>query len=520
MRILLIEPRSSTNFVSYSEATDIIMRPGYMPNLALPTLAALAPTDVEVTIVDELLEPIDPYLDQSWNFVGITGYYTHQERMFQIAAEFRNRGQLVGIGGAYASLSSERVRPHADVLFIGEAEQTWPQFLTDLRKGTWQAEYRSTAIIDLTTSPVPDFSKVNNDAYLIGVVQTSRGCPFECEFCDVIVYLSRKQRYKSSEQVIQELEQLYQVGYRSIFLSDDNFTAYRKKARSLLQAIIPWTQRKEERVSFTTQLSIDIARDPALLDLCAEAGLNQALVGIETANLDALREIKKRQNVRTDLVADIRMLQQRGISVQAGLITGFDSDTLDSFRLQFEFMQKAGIPNVVVNILYAMDGTPLALRLAKENRLNAAPLKQAHFGTNIIPRQMSVAQLSQGTEWLLNKLYDPDNFLARVATLAQRLPPAPGMIGVNPKAAVIWQNMIRSYNDLGPEFRHIPRQAVKLFRGKDTNILGSILFAYKHMLRVFQQRGVWDPSLAQLDAPDFESAPHQGESYYSEAISG
>jgi radical SAM superfamily enzyme YgiQ (UPF0313 family) len=187
----------------------------------------------------------------------------------------------------------------------------------------------------------------------------------------VIVYLGRKQRHKSPSRVIDELEQLYAVGYRSIFLSDDNFTANRQRAADTMLAVREWNQAQPEPVALYTQLSIDVTRDRdlPLLDLCAEAGLKQAFVGIETPNADALREVKKRQNLRNDLIADVHRIQSRGIMVQAGMITGFDSDTLATFGHQFEFLQAAGIPMVLLAMLNALDGTPLQRRLAAEERL-------------------------------------------------------------------------------------------------------------------------------------------------------
>ena len=504
MKILLVEPRPTTSLFSFSEATDITMRPGYMPNLALPTLAALVPPQDEVTIVDESVEPLAPYLQHHWDIVGITGYFTHQRRMFEIAEECRRQGLLVAIGGPFASLSPSRVRPYADVLFIGEAESTWPRFLEDFHTNRWQSEYREDGVVELSTSPLPAMHHLKNDAYLVGMVQTSRGCPFECEFCDVIVYLSRKQRHKAPEQIITELEQLYRLGYRTIFLSDDNFTAYRKKAREITQAIVRWNRENAEPVRFNTQLSIDVVRDPELLDLCAQAGLKQAFVGIETSDPSALREVKKRQNVRPDLVADVHELHRRGIVVQAGMITGFDSDTIDAFRTQYEFLQAAGIPVVLVNMLQAIDGTPLQQRLAKEQRLSSTVVDQALFTTNIVPKQMTTAQLFSGTQWLINKLYDPDNFLARVARLAAAFPATRQQGTISPQFAHFWHNLLRSYGQLGPEFRDLPRRAVQLFRGKDTGPLGTALAFYKHAVRVLQKHSLWDPGLARRACPEDE----------------
>src|SRR4051794_2653967 len=214
--ILLVNPLPSLSLYSWPDVVDITGRPAYIMNIALPTLAALAPPEVEVTIVDEAVEAVD--FNAEWDLVGITGYLTQMRRMCEIADEFRRRGRLVAIGGPYASLSPHVVRPHADILFRGEAEQTWPEVLSDFLGGHWQAEDVSHDMIDLQTSPVPAIGVLRPGAYELGVVQTSRGCPFECEFCDVIVYLGRRQRHKTPGRVVEELEQLYASGYRSVFL--------------------------------------------------------------------------------------------------------------------------------------------------------------------------------------------------------------------------------------------------------------------------------------------------------------
>jgi radical SAM superfamily enzyme YgiQ (UPF0313 family) len=501
-RILLVNPLPSLSLYSWPAVADITGHPAYIMNIAPPTLAALTPPEVEVTIVDEAVEAVT--YDGDWDLVGVTGYLTQMRRMCEIADEFRRRGRLVAIGGPYASLSPHVVRPHADILFIGEAELTWPAFLDDFLGGRWREEYRSTELVDLRASPVPDIGRLRPGGYELGVVQTSRGCPFECEFCDVIVYLGRKQRHKTPARVVEELEQLYAHGYRSIFLSDDNFTANRQRAAETMLAVREWNQHQREPVGFYTQLSIDVTRDRdlPLLDLCAEAGLKQAFVGIETPNADALREVKKRQNLRSDLVADVHRIQRRGIMVQAGMITGFDSDTLETFAQQFEFLQEAGIPMVLLAMLNALDGTPLQRRLASENRLKPLLLADAALDTNVIPRQMTSQQLLKGTVWLLNRLYAPANFLERLAVFASQLPVQRQH---RPTDTAFWERVASSYAALGSDLSDLPLAAAKLFRGRDTYGLRTALVFYRSAVGVLRRWGVWDPRQAELSQPDFRA---------------
>jgi radical SAM superfamily enzyme YgiQ (UPF0313 family) len=506
MKVLLINPKQSISLLTFSEAKDITGCSGYMPNLALPTLAALAPEDIEILTCDENVSCI-PY-SGDWDLVGITGYITQRSRMFEIADEFRRRGRIVAIGGPYASLSPATVRPHADILFIGEAENTWPQFIADFRAGAWKQEYRAIEPVDIRMSPVPYIAGMSSDDYFMGVVQTSRGCPFECEFCDVIVYLGRKQRHKTPDRVVAELEQLYQNGYRRVFLSDDNFTANRRRAADIMSAVGEWNDTKSAPVSLVTQLSIDVARDQdaPLLDLCAAAGLKLAFIGIESPNPEALRDVRKHQNVRADLVSDIRKIQSRGIMVQAGMICGFDTDTTDSFRAQYDFIQETGVPMVALSLLSAPEGTPLEARLLKESRVTSEPLEDIYLHTNIVPKRMTAEELRCGTKWLLNKIYAPEAFLYRLERLADVLPEHHVRTGATREAAEVWQRITESFTRMGPEFASMPRQSIRWFRRKDIDGLAAALTFYKQVVSVLQRWQVWDEKLAQASAPDFSNA--------------
>lgn len=505
MRILLVDPAEQISVHTLSEVRDITGCSAYMPNLALPTLAALVPEDIEVVIVDESVQPV-PFAQQ-WDLVGITGYITDKQRMFEIADEFRRRGQLVAIGGPYASLSPETVRPHTDILFVGEAETTFPEFFADFCSGCWKKEYRAVDPVDINASPVPNIGLLQADAYHLGIVQTSRGCPFECEFCDVIVYLGRRQRYKTPARIVEELELWYLAGHRFIFLSDDNFTANRRNAREIMLALREWNSQKPEPVQFGTQLSIDVARDGdlPLLDLCAEAGLKIAFIGIETPNAEALREVKKRQNLLSgDLLGDVHRIQGRGILVEALMMTGFDADSTDTFRYQFEFLQFAGAPIVVLSMLNAPEGTPLEKRLRRENRLKPWAMEDSFLETNIIPAGMSNDQLRTGTIWLWNRLYQPRAFLERLTVLSQLLPKPSSPLLPTRRGMMLWRRIRSAYQKMGPEFQLIPQEAFELFREKDLSLLAPILTFYKHNVCVLQKWGVWDPALSRLDEPVFE----------------
>ncbi|TDV39496.1 uncharacterized protein DUF4070 [Paraburkholderia caballeronis] len=426
-RLYLINPRSVLPGYFGTEVFDAW---GFAPavgiaDLATATVAALAPDDWSVTICDEHLEPVDFECDT--DFVGITGKVTQAPRLIAIAAEFRRRGKTVIVGGPYASLAPQMLRDHADILVCGELEALAATLFADLESGTWQAEYHATKP-DLADSPQPRWDLYPNDRALIGCVQTSRGCPFECEFCDVIAYLGRHQRHKPIEHVLAELDALYALGYRSVFLADDNFTVYRRRARELLIALRDWNRRQARGpLVFGTQVSIDVARDPELVALCADAGIEWVFVGLETPNEASLKECHKAQNVGVDLLAQVDVLLAHGIAVSGGMIVGFDHDGPDIFARQYAFAMASPIPVFSLGALVAPIATGLHRRLRDAGRLIEGPaeIAGAPWDTNIVPMRMTRSELLDGLRLLCNGIYRPAEFGERVLTMIARLAPHP-----------------------------------------------------------------------------------------------
>jgi radical SAM superfamily enzyme YgiQ (UPF0313 family) len=423
--LYLISPR--TEFPGYFEG-NVLESFGYAgatitADLALPTVAAMAPPGFNVELLDENVAPID--WDTDAPLVGVTGKVSKWRRMRAIAEEFRRRGKTVLLGGPHVSLIPTVARRHCDILVLGEIEEIAPDLFADLAAGHWKDEYVG-GKPDLARCPVPAWSLYPNDRTLTASVQTSRGCPFECEFCDVIQYLGRKQRHKPPANVLTELDVVYRHGYRSVFLSDDNLTVYRARARELLAALRDWNLRQEQgAVRFQTQLSVDAAKDPEILELCAAAGLTDCFVGIETPNEESLRETKKRQNLHVDLVEQVQRFVDHGIMVMAGMIVGFDHDGPDIFQRQLDFAQSSPIPIFNLSTLVAADATPLRARMANEGRL----LEDTHDGTasslntNIVPRQMTREELERGVRWLLRELYRPAAFGERMVRFIERMGP-------------------------------------------------------------------------------------------------
>ena len=422
--LYLINPRSE--IPSYYGA-EVHEHWGFQPvfliaDLATVTVAAMAPDDWEITICEEHVEPVD--FDIEADFIGLTGKINQASRMVAIADEFRRRGKTVLIGGPYASLSPDSFRGRCDILIIGEMEGISEQFFADLESGSWKEEYVNEDKPDLTLSPLPRWDLYPNDRSLTGCVQTSRGCPFECEFCDVIQYLGRKQRHKSVEQILAELDQLYEIGYRMTFLADDNFTVYRRRAKEVLAALRDWNEAKgDDPMAFGTQVSIDAARDPEIVQLCAEAGMSFVFIGIETPNEESLKEAKKRQNVGIDLVGQIQVFLDHGIGVIGGMIVGFDHDDFNIFQMQYDFAMKTPIPFFSLGALVAPVSTPLHDRMRESGRLIEGLIDDAGppWDTNIIPARMSREQLMTGLKWLCNRLYTPEDFGQRVVQMIERM---------------------------------------------------------------------------------------------------
>jgi len=466
---------------------------------AMATVAALAPEDkFEFKLCEEFVEPVD--FDYPADFVGITGKYGQGGRMVEIARRFRSRGVPVIFGGPHASLAPEEVRDECDVLVKGELESIAEQFFNDLYSGRYQREYIGQRG-SIQTSPVPRWDLYPNQRVLCGTLQTSRGCPFECEFCDVIVYLGRKQSHKTVEQVLAELEVLHRVGYRRVMLADDNLTVYRARAKALLRALAEWNSRVKEPMSFITQLSIDISADEEMLDLLAQASVRSVFIGIESPNQEALKETKKRQNVGVDMVERTERFARRGILVGAGIIVGFDSDTPAIFEQVLEFAMRTPIPIFTVVPLYAAHGTPLRAKMAAAGRLYA-DIPTATMAMNIRPAQMSLEQLASGVHWLAHQLLNPEKFAQRVLRMIELFPVEKAAAPTAANRGVVAETVLACHRVLmgSPETALALRRILAALKEKPSarESALSATFAWAQRIHLMQQ---WDSKPQQLLAP-------------------
>lgn len=511
--IYLVNP--TADFPTYFGAEMVQgwgMRPATaFADLAIATVAAMVPDGFDVRLCDENVTPVD--FDADPDFVAITGKISQWGRMRQIAAEFRRRGRTVLIGGPFASLSPEVVAEQCDVLVRGEIEEIAPDLFSDLLGGCWKNDYEGTRPT-LDISPLPRWDLYPNERALLGTVQTSRGCPFECEFCDVIEYLGRNQRHKPIPNILAELDALYRLGYRSIFLADDNFTVVRRRAKELLVAIRHWNDAQEHgKVTFSTQLSIDAAKDDEMLRLCAEAGLILAFIGIETPNEESLKLSKKRQNMGVDLTSQIHKFYRYGIAVIGGMIVGFDGDGPDIFRRQHDFATLSAMPVVTLGALVAPAATPLHQRMQDEGRLLAdgSEVAALPWSTNIQPKLMSQQQLLEGIGWLANSLYHPtafgDRLMQFIHLVGERRDPKHASAETSSVAARSVEGegaeIMRRLVALGPEEA---RMTYRIFgavsrRPEAFDFVKPWLFQYAQIRYMYDQGRLWDSHLAMDSMP-------------------
>ena len=427
MDVYLIAPLP--DFGSEALVADKVLnideRYALLASAGITTVAALLDGDFNIRLCDEMIEEVD--FDDPSGVVAISMNVSQAARGIEIARRFRAMGRRVIMGGPHVSLAPGEFDGEADSLIIGEFETVASEVSRDLLAGALKPRYLC-GQADLGRSPVPRWDLYRNDRAISGVIQTSRGCPFECSFCDVIQYLGRVQRHKPIENVLAEAQVLYDLGYRSINLSDDNFTVHRKKSRVLLEGLAGWNGRDgRQPVQFATQASIDLSRDAELIELCNRAGLRDIFVGIETSNEEALKEVKKRQNLRRDLVAEISRIVAGGLTVTGGMMVGFDHDDLGCFERQFEFGMALPVVNLRVSVLVAPIATPLYEKMAAEGRLfrDNTNFPGGDLWTNIEPRQMTRRQLAEGAIWLVEALHEPDNAIKRFEHLSAILAPPP-----------------------------------------------------------------------------------------------
>jgi radical SAM superfamily enzyme YgiQ (UPF0313 family) len=415
--IVLINPRFDVSFWGLEHALPLIGKRANLPVAALPLLAALTPAEHSVTLIDENVEAIDFARCARADIVGVTGMVVQRARMREILEELKRRGVFIALGGPWVTVNESYFGDLADVVFIGEAEETWPRFLAEWQAGRAASRYEQAEKTDMSRVPAPRLDLLKMEHYLFGSVQFTRGCPFQCEFCDIIVVFGRKPRLKTAPQIIAELEGLRAQKLSIAFIVDDNIIGNKKAIKEILRHVIDWQEKNGYPLTFCTEASIDLADDAELLELMVAANIGIVFVGIESPNEASLRETKKLQNVRPGgtLIEKVRRIQAAGIEVWAGMILGFDHDDDTVFAAHREFLSEARISTAMVGMLSAIPKTPLHARLAAAGRLDTED--DPAQGTNVLPLLMSRETLRDGYVRLMAELYEADAYFDRLDAL-------------------------------------------------------------------------------------------------------
>ena len=423
MKILMVYPKYPDTFWSYSEILSLIDKKAIFPPLGLLTVASMLPEDWEIKLIDNNVGILMDE-DLKWaDMVFISAMIVQKDDVLAILQRCAEFDKNVVAGGPLFSASWDEYEGLGiDHFVLGEAEITLPEFLKDLENNTPQYIYRSEKRPELTLTPIPMWSLIDFNDYFSALVQYSRGCPFNCEFCDIIVMNGRIPRTKTPGQIISELQIIYDTGYTGmLFFVDDNFIGNKRKTKILLPQIIEWQQDHGYPFYFFTESSINLAQDEELMDMMGEANFKNVFLGIETPSLESLKECGKYQNLKIDLVESIKIIQRQGIQVMGGFILGFDNDKDDVFDAMIEYIQKTGILTAMVGLLNALPGTRLWDRVKKEGRLlQAGTGENTDANTNIIPK-MGMKKLVDGYIHVLKTIYDPKIYYKRIEILLETL---------------------------------------------------------------------------------------------------
>jgi radical SAM superfamily enzyme YgiQ (UPF0313 family) len=413
MNILLVSPRTPDTFWSFSHVLRMVGRRSAFPPLGLLTVAAMLPRDWSQRLVDLNAKELSDS-DIRWaDAVFISAMIVHEKSARAVIARCSALGKPVVAGGPLFTTGAEHF-PEAACCVVGEAEEVMPTLVEDLGAGRLKARYQAPERPDVSMTPLPRWDLIDVGDYVTMSVQFSRGCPFDCEFCDITAVYGRAPRVKTPQQAIAELDAVLATGWRgAVFIVDDNFIGNRARAKALLRAMIAWRRERRVTMNFTTEASMNLVDDPELLELMVEAGFKNVFIGIESPQEESLKECRKVQNVRRDLVAAVRKIHNAGIQVMGGFIVGFDSDKPGIFELQRRFIQEAGVVTAMVGMLSALPGTRLFARLTREGRIiGRSTGNNLDAALNFVPA-LDATTLTEGYRRLVKDLYSPREYYRR-----------------------------------------------------------------------------------------------------------
>jgi radical SAM superfamily enzyme YgiQ (UPF0313 family) len=416
MNVLLIYPEFPDTFWSFKHALKFVSKKAASPPLGLLTVAAMLPSEWRKRLVDVNVAKLSEE-DLAWaDYAFISAMVVQRESARHLIARCKRADVKVVAGGPLFTSEYETFE-EVDFFVLNEAEETLPPFIADLEGGTVRRIYATSEYPDIEQTPAPRWDLVDVDRYASMSIQFSRGCPYQCEFCNVTALFGHRPRTKTAKQIIAELDGLYKLGWRGpVFFVDDNLIGNKRSVKSeLLPALIEWRADKRG-MPFNTEVSINLADDKELMYMMVKAGFDVVFIGVETPNEDSLTECSKSQNKNRDLVEDVKQIQRAGLQVQAGFIVGFDSDTPSIFQRQIDFIQNSGIVTAMVGLLQAPPGTRLYERLRREGRLlDQLSGDNVDGTTNIVPI-MNLDTLRDGYKNILRHIYSPEFYYQRVKT--------------------------------------------------------------------------------------------------------
>ncbi|MBD1996937.1 B12-binding domain-containing radical SAM protein [Leptolyngbya sp. FACHB-541] len=454
MRVLLLYPLFPKTFWSYEKILELVNRKVLLPPLGLVTVAAILPQEWEFKLVDRNVRAVT---EAEWEWaevVVISAMIVQKQDLLDQIREAKRRGKRVAVGGPYpTSVPEEPLAAGADYLILDEGEITLPMFVEAIQRGESQGIFRTNEKPDVTTTPVPRFDLLEFAAYDSMSVQFSRGCPFQCEFCDIIVLYGRKPRTKTPAQLLQELDYLYELGWRrSVFMVDDNFIGNKRNVKLFLKELKVWQAEHQYPFAFNTEASVDLAQDEELLDLMVDCFFNAVFLGIETPDEDSLAMTKKFQNTRSSLAESVEIITRSGLRVMAGFIIGFDGEKKGAGDRIVRFTEQTTIPTTTFAMLQALPNTALWHRLEKEGRLRAGKDGNINQTTlmNFVPTRPleDIAREYVDAFW---RIYEPKTYLDRTYRHFLMLgaprckPPAklPSWIDLRALLTVCWRQGIK-----------------------------------------------------------------------------
>src|SRR3989441_7900525 len=421
MKVLLINPEFPDTYWSFRHALPFERKRCAFPPLGLLTVSALLPKSWERCLVDLNVHALKS-VDTEWaDMVFVTGMLVQKESLHRAVRRCKAKGKRVVLGGPYVTTTIEDL-PEADHIFIGEAETTLPQFVNDLERGEAKRTYQAVERPPLSTTPVADFHLAEMKRYSAMSVQYSRGCPFNCEFCDIIEIYGRVPRTKSNQQILAELDALLRLGWRgTVFIVDDNFIGNKKNVRRLMPELADWQKRNGHPFTLLTEASVNLADDDDLLRDMQRAGFRRVFLGIETPVEESLKEAQKSQN-RGNLLESVKRIQSYGMEVMAGFIVGFDNDPADIFERQINFIRESAIPLAMVGLLTGLPDCQLWKRLEREGRLLGEASGNNTTCTFNFKTRMDPALLIRGYQSIMRTIYSPREYYQRVLDSMRRTP--------------------------------------------------------------------------------------------------